>query len=67
MKIYKVYCDYCGELQSVSENKSKRLSEVIIKWGLDDEFNFEICSKCKDNIKKTLELAKDSILNREKS
>ena len=40
MKIYKVYCDYCGELQSVSGNTSKRMSEVTIRWGVDVVLNF---------------------------
>ena len=66
MKIYKVYCDYCGELQSVSENTSKRMSGVTIQWGVDDELNFEICSKCKDSIKKQLEIVKDKTISREK-
>ena len=66
MKIYKVYCDYCGELQSVSENTSKRMSEVTIQWGVDNELNFEICSKCKDSIKKQLEIVKDKTISREK-
>ena len=67
MKIYKVYCDYCGELQSVSENTSKRMSEVTIRWGVDVVLNFEICDKCRDNIKKQLGIVKDRIIIKEKA
>ena len=63
MKIYKVYCDYCGELQSVSENKSKRMNGVTIQWGVDDGLNFEICSKCRDSIKKQLKIELSSEKN----
>ena len=67
MKIYKVYCDYCGELQSVSGNTSKRMSEVTILGGVDVVLNFEICDKCRDNIKKQLGIVKDRIIIKEKA
>lgn len=35
--------------------------------GVDDGLNFEICSKCRDSIKKQLETVKDRTIIREKS
>ena len=73
MNLYKVYCDLCGEIQSVDDNLSKKLEKLNIDWGKNEavandyeEVNAEICSKCKKKIQEQLEKTRNEIIAKEK-
>ncbi|WBK39594.1 hypothetical protein CB452P1_000010 [Clostridium phage CB452P1] len=68
MNIYKTYCDLCGEIQSVHCDCSRMLNTLNIYMRKDDDkkIEAEICSKCKEKIKKQIEENINKITEKEK-